>query len=184
MKKLILILIAILPLLSVAQAFKPDHNTKSSFTDQPSYLIDTVITSKLSKSQLYSNALNYISSSFKDSRNVLEMKDMELGEVHFLGSYSTIIVDSIKHMVKKKPYYTYQNNELKLKFKCKIYVKDEKAKVVLSSLLYDYYIDQNTSIRMGKKLEGWRGNEVAVSLAVELLSRISNSINKKPDNEF
>lgn len=184
MKKLLLYLLVSLPLFSLAQKFKPDQNTKSTFTDQPSHLLDTVIESKLTQKQLYSNSLNYISTSFKDSRNVLEMKDIDLGEISFIGTYSTIIVDSIAHLLKKKTVYTYQNNELKLKFKCKIYVKDQKAKIVLSSLLYDYYINKNTSIRIGKELEAWNGNRVASELALDLIKRIAGFINKKPDNDF
>lgn len=165
MKKIILTLLSILPLISVAQSFKPDENTVSSSKDYPAYLIDTVVASSYTKQQLYSNALHYVTSTFSDSRNVIELKDTELGEIALKAFF--------------------QKERTTLYFKCKIYVKDKKFKIVLSALETNHVFEapeiKSTLVANYTKS---KPNSAALALAVDVIKDIAYQLNKKPENEF
>ncbi|QNK63962.1 DUF4468 domain-containing protein [Pedobacter sp. PAMC26386] len=167
MKKLVILLI-FAPFLGFAQTFKSDDSIKSSYTDQPAHLLDTVVVSTLTKPQLYSNALNYLTTSFKDSRSVVEMKDLELGEIAFSG---TIVEETVN-----------------LYFKCKVYAKDKKFKVVLSSLQYGKPIAglelSNDQLRTANKTFDPVLNKTARQMAINLITDIAERVNRKPENDF
>lgn len=181
MKKLILLsIIALVPLFSKGQTFKPDNEMKSSFTDVPAYLLDTVSVSKLKKEQLYSNALNYVTKSFADSRAVLEMKDLSLGEVAFKGTISTSFTDTVK--TKKKTEVL--KEVINLHFKCKIYVKDEKFKIVLSSLEIPMTSLLPNSLWTLRKEDYQPYNKAGKQAALLLIKSIADFMNRTPENEF
>jgi len=167
MKKLTLFLISI-PFISFSQTFKSDDSIESAYTDQPAHTLDTVIVSSLTKQQLYSNTLNYLTTSFKDSRSVIEMKDADLGEVSFNGVIESDITN--------------------LYFKCKVYNKDNKFKVVLSALEYDKPIPglslSKSQLRVANKNFDPEQNKAARQLAISLIKDIAYRINKKPENDF
>lgn len=184
MKKLILILYMSLPLIGYGQVFKPDLDMKSSYKNEPAYMLDTVADSKLTKQQLYSNALNYVSKSFSDSRAVIEMKDADLGEISFKGLVPAPYVDTLRTEKRKKVIENVITDEIDLHFKCKIYVKDQKYKVVLSSLeapMNSLFAD----IPMTLSMENDRpANEAAKEAAMNLILSISEFLNRTPENEF
>ncbi|SDG32123.1 protein of unknown function [Pedobacter terrae] len=167
MKKLTLFLISI-PFLSFSQTFKSDDSIESAYKDQPAHTLDTVVISSLTKQQLYSNTLNYLTTSFKDSRSVVEMKDSDLGEVSFNGVIESDITN--------------------LYFKCKVYNKDNKFKVVLSALEYSKPIEglnlSKRQLRIANKNFDPEQNKVARQIATSLIKDIAYRINKKPENDF
>lgn len=182
MKKTLLTLFTLIPLFVLGQSFKTDENTKSSYADKPAVLLDTVATSEYSKIQLYSNALNYLTSSFKDSRNVLEMKDADLGEIAFKGSVSN---RTIKTTTTKKGKTESIEEITLIHFKCKIYVKDKKYKIVLSSLEtspLSFSPDIKVTI-VGEPNVSERNNR-AQQVALNYIKDIAQQINKKPENDF
>lgn len=187
--KRILLLIFLLPSLAMAQSFKTDLDTKSSFTDQPALLLDTVAISSLKKQQLFSNALNYVSKSFKDSRNVLEMKDAELGEVLFNGRISFDFVDTatVTKTVKKQNIQTKEQREISsfLVFKCKVYVKDEKFKVVLYGLKTPMFYFSQEELQSTLREEDYKMyNKTAKLVALDYIKSVSEFLNRKPENDF
>ena len=163
-----------------AQSFKIDNDTPSEYKDgRPAFLIDSVGATFLSKKELFSNSVNYVSTVFRDSRNVIEMKDLELGEVLFTGTID-------------KPFKEPDGRILAgiLNFKCKIYLKDGKYKVVLYGLewakstfpTYSYQINIPYIFDIREKEEP--ANKAARELAYNLIKDISAAITKKPANDF
>lgn len=186
MKKLIVSVLFLMPVLAFAQSFKPDNDTKSAFNDVPAYLIDTVVNSKLTKKQLYSNALNYLTKSFKDSRNVVEMKDADLGELAFSGNVPFYYSDTTVTNRKKKGALT----EVKqvssfLVFKCKVYVKDERFKIVLSHLKTPAFYFEQDKLQLTLRNEYYKANnQSARETALALIKHIASFLNRTPENEF
>lgn len=181
MKKL-LIAILLLPVLAQAQTFKPDYDSKISAEISQPLLLDTVVISKLTKMQLYSNVLGYLSSTFIDSRNVIEMKDADLGEVAFKGTVAKFYP---KETIDKKGIKTTEEDKVTLFFKCKIYVKDEKYKIVLSDLEYDAlsFIKVRYNLKYPKEVNEQRNN-IVVDTSLILINDIAYSLNKKPKSDF
>ncbi|WP_145859073.1 DUF4468 domain-containing protein [Pedobacter suwonensis] len=185
MKKLIVILVFI-PFIGLSQTFKPDYDTESTFTDQPAYLLDTVSVSLNTKQQLYSNVLSYLTKSFKDSRNVLEMKDFELGEVSFNGIVPFVYIDTVAVKTTKKETIksAIERNSF-LSFKCKIYVKEGKFKIVLSRLKTPSFYFSQDELQSTLRKEFYKpNNQVAKETALGLIRDIAYRINKKPENDF
>lgn len=184
MKKLLLILLLI-PSVGLAQTFKPDYDTESTFTDQPAYLLDTVGVSSNTKQQLYSNVLNYLTKSFQDSRNVLEMKDIELGEVSFSGTVPFEYVDTVSVKVKKETLKRETERSSFLTFKCKVYLKEGKFKIVLSRLKTPSFYFSQDELQSTLRKEFYKiNNKIAKETALGLLKDIAYKINKKPENDF
>lgn len=183
MKNCILFFLLSLPIISLGQSFKPDPDVKSSYLNEPAYLLDTVAESKLSKQQLYSNGLNFLSKSFSDSRAVLEMKDPDLGEISFKGTVKVNYTDTLKSEKKKKVVNEVYTDWVDLRFKCKIYVKDERFKIVLSSL--EAPMHSLIDVPMTLSLQNERGSNVAaLQEARNLIVRITEFMNRPPENEF
>ncbi|QXU42075.1 DUF4468 domain-containing protein [Pedobacter sp. D749] len=157
-----------IPFISFSQTFKSDDSVKSAYTDQPAHTLDTVVVSSLTKQQSYSNTLNYLTTSFEDSSSVIEMKDADLGEVSFNGVIESDITN--------------------LYFKCRVYNKDNKFKVVLSALGYDKSIPglslSKSQLRVANKNFDPEQNKAARQMAVSLIKDIAYRINKKPENDF
>lgn len=157
-----------IPFISFSQTFKSDDSVKSTYTDQPAHTLDTVVVSSLTKQQSYSNTLNYLTTSFEDSRSVIEMKDADLGEVSFNGIIESDITN--------------------LYFKCRVYNKDNKFKVVLSALGHDKPIPglslSKSQLRVANKNFDPEQNKAARQMAVSLIKDIAYRINKKPENDF
>ena len=171
------------PLGLFAQSFKVDENTKSTYQDKPAFLLDTVVLSKYSKTQLYSNALNFVSTSFKDSRYVIEAKDSELGEIAFRGNVPKEYIKIIEGKRGKKDSIPEVG---RLFFKCKIYLKDQKFKIVLYSLettMSSLLPDIKFTVRDTESPD-MQYNNVARISALELIKEMSAFVNRKPENDF
>ncbi|MES2651281.1 MAG: DUF4468 domain-containing protein [Bacteroidota bacterium] len=168
MKKTLLLLLT-LPLFTAAQTFRPDKDIESAYTDQSAHSLDTVVNSNLTKKEIYSNALRYLTSTFKDSRSVIEMKDFELGEIAFKGNMSN-------------------DKNVFLYFKCRVYTKDSKFKIVLSSLEYDLPIEgmnlSKSQLRIAGKNYDPKENIIARKMAINLITDMSKRINQKSESEF
>lgn len=190
MKKQIITLIFIfLGLTTFAQQFKPDPNFTAG-ADAPNakrFIVDTVATSTYKKEQLYSNALGYLTNAAKDSRNLIESKSIELGEIVFSGNIETSVLKS--DTTKKGKIETYKKN-VKVFFKCNVYVKDQKFKIILSKI--------ETELS-GLGLEPWPidplpngienrfhplENKAACELTLYYVKLLADKINSKPQRDF
>lgn len=171
------------PLGMMAQSFKVDENTKSTYQDKPAFMLDTVVISKYNKTQLYSNALNFVSTSFKDSRYVIENKDSELGEIAIRGNVPKEYIKVIEGKRGNKDSITEVS---RLFFKCKIYLKDEKFKIVLYSLettMSSLLPDIKFTVRDTESPD-MEYNNVARKSALDLIKEMSAFVNRKPENDF
>lgn len=180
MKKLILLLI--LSTSAFAQDLKVDDvlNKYGGKT----YKLDTIVNSDLKKEFLYSNALAWLSSSFKDSRNVVESKDADLGEIIFKGNTSGYVDVEIKKSKKKT---VTSPVPVRLSFSGKIIVKDGKYRVIFNNLVYTYITDGlSNDLRPEDKtlIDNDEYNSEALRLLDKLNISLLNSMNKKSDNDF
>ncbi|QTE35990.1 hypothetical protein J3L18_23030 [Mucilaginibacter gossypii] len=168
---------------SDAQTFKVDPDTHTQGWTKSNYMIDTVVQSQYSKSQLYSNGIAYIANTFKDSKFVYDSKDSDSGEILFHGN---IFKDTITSYVDKKGKTSYREVTFRLFFKCKFYFKDNRFKIILSSLEYPFseLFDLHQNIPLQPDGENRINNVVAKSLALGLIKDMSTKLNKKPDNDF
>lgn len=180
MKKLIFVAFLIIPLFCFSQKFKPDFDTNGGV------FLDTVADSKLTKQQLYSNTISFISKSFSDSKAVIETKDVELGEVAFYGYVPFVYTDTTKLEKKKKTIETISTWEVKLYFKSRVYLKDQKYKVVLSSLEVSLPTYPGlTEVRLLLKESSTTESHIeGKKIALELIQSISAFLNRPPENEF
>jgi hypothetical protein len=183
MKITYLLTFFLFPYTVFAQTLKVDTTVTNKKANTTYLSLDTVVQSNLSKLQLYSNAISYLASNFKDSRVVIENKNPDLGEIIFSGSVggqtNTVTID-------KKGRSTTHTNEAHLLFKCKLYFKDNKFKVILSSLEYPfsgYLTGVNFPLNVPKENEE-PYIKVARELAYTLIKDISKSLNSKPLNDF
>jgi hypothetical protein len=184
------ILFTALTILSVAtvsaQSFKEDPNFVKQAPNAKGYMLDTVATSALSKTQLYSNTMAFIANYFKDSRNVIENKDLELGEITFKGNTFTNIAVSD---TSKKGKITTHYETVRLFFKCKVYLKDQKFKIILQNLEKPAFAILATGVNLPvdpyEKI-GMLANEqrAASGLALLVIKDLALALNKKPENEF
>lgn len=184
MKKIYFLLIAFAPIMGKAQTFKPDSNTKKIEQRLPYYLIDTVVQSALTKTQLYSNCLGYIANSFNDSRAVIELKDSDIGEIIFSGNTYRIVTENLS---KKKNKVENVDFKMRLFFKCKLFLKDNKFKVIIFSLEYPFTELLDTGVNLPvqpSSPDEKDNNKIARELAFDLIKDISGKINKKPENDF
>lgn len=188
MKNLILLFISFLffALTSNAQTIKIDENSK--------LYLDTVSTSDLSKEQLFSNAVGFVSDRFKNSQNAIEQNDLEQGELFFIGNISQSFENIIEGKVNKKGKKTEDSayrDGVTLHFKCRVYLKDNKYKVVLSNLEIPFSEVLNIGVRVPLSYPGvdeasstGKGKLVAIEIAERFIKDISKSLNKIPENVF
>jgi hypothetical protein len=183
MKRFLLTLLLIAPAAVFGQ-FKIDPDTKSMYNTRPAYKIDTVLNSNLEKKNLYSNALSFIAAAFPDSRNVVQVKDLELGEIMFNGNISKNYVET-ENKVTNRP----RTLSSTLHFKCKIYLKDKKYKIVLygleaaNSIFPDYTYTLDVPFLSGSTKES-QFNLVGRELAISFIDSLVIALNKKPDSDF
>jgi hypothetical protein len=102
--------------------------------------IDTVVNTALSKAQAYDNALSYIQNTSKFDPKFITIADQAAGEIIFTGNVSK---EFIKH---KKANDKGTLEQVRLYYKATIYTKDQKFKIVLNSLEYQYGIINASSI--------------------------------------
>jgi|GEM_PF-6227745 len=174
-----------------------DFETKAQtirLDEESSLIVDTVVTSDYAKNQLFSNALAFVSDRFKNSQNVIEQNNLELGELFFIGniskSFPNVIVGGVNKKGKKEKDVAF-TDKTTLYFKCRIYFKDNRYKIVLSNLEVPFSEILNINTRLpltevGEKDSSStiKGKQVAYEIAENFIKDVSASINKKPENDF
>lgn len=173
MKKLLLIILLLLSFQGYSQNLVKDDVTEM-------YKLDTIVNSSLGKEALYSNALGWFNSNFKDSRNVIESKDFEAGEIIFHGQSSKNV--PYEYQSGKKIIKTVQ--DVKVYFNGKVIVKDGKYRLIFSDLKHEYiggFIWKMYPESIDEK-------NITIFETYRLLEELQNSflrsMDKKPDNDF
>lgn len=146
--------------------------------------IDTVVTSELTKLQLYSNALNFIAKNFKNSNNVIQSKDLELGEIIVKGNIVTYIKD-VKATKKSKGYrYDSIISPLRVHFNANVYTRDNKYKIDISSLKYDVAgLDIQMPVYIESKADITE-DIAARAIIKEFIIEFARGVGQKPLNDF
>ncbi len=140
--------------------------------------MDSIVSSTLKKEFLYSNALSWLSSNFKDSRNAIETKDAESGEIIFKGN----LPDKVIVMLKSGK-QTLANT--RLYFTGKIIIKDEKFRIIFTDLKYSYITDTLYSDLLNRELrKDDKYNEKNLANLESIVKDLSQALNKKADNDF
>jgi hypothetical protein len=164
---------------SFGQTFKEDPTYLKQAPNAKGYMLDTVVVSNFDKKQLYSNALSYLSNTYKDSRFVIESQDLELGEIAFTGSAKAVSIH--RDTTKKGKITTYQW-PIVLNYKCKVYVKDQKYKIVMNNLELQKapgLCSTSVDVKLNDPDE-----KPASHLAVDILKDVATYMNRKPENDF
>jgi len=174
---LIILVMVLSASLLCAQSFTVDSSDQTC-------KIDTVVNCDLNKEQLYSNALNYIAKSFKNSNNVIQSKDLELGEIIVKGSIITECYEIIA--TKKSKGYRYDTllTPLRVHFNANIYTRDNKFKVDISSIKYD---ERSLGLKMPVYCESKADvyeDFASRQVIHELIIDFAKGLNIKPLNEF
>lgn len=182
MKKILLLILLINSMSVFSQSLVKDDalNKYGGAT----YKLDTIVESEFKKEFLYSNALGWLSSSFKDSRKVIENKDSDLGEITFKGSTLGYIDVEIKKTKKKS---TQVPTTVRLHFSGKIIVKDNKFRIIFNNLTYSYISDRLTGNLVPSDktiIKDDEYNAKAFELLDKLNTSLINSMSKKSDSDF
>ncbi|WGQ12970.1 hypothetical protein [Sphingobacterium faecium] len=156
-------------------------------------IIDTIVNSENTKLGLFSNAVGFVSTYFKDTKATIDMKDLELGEFVFsgylTGNYIKEYEGTVDKKGRKEADYT-RTLPLKVGFTCHLYLKDKKFKVVLkqldrvNSLLYslgtgDLYPFEEWILESDNEDDVY-----SLGLVVNFIKTVSKSLNEIPENEF
>ncbi|MDM1093407.1 DUF4468 domain-containing protein [Myroides odoratimimus] len=144
------------------------------------YKLDTIVNTSLNKEALYSNALGWFNSNFRDSRNVVESKDLETGEILFHGITSKDV--PIEYKVNKKVVKDLEN--VKVHFKGKVIVKDSKYRLIFSDLKHEYISGMIWTMYPEGNIEDNLPEYETYRLLEELQNSFIRSMDKKPDNDF
>lgn len=144
------------------------------------YKLDTIVNTTLSKEALYSNALGWFNSNFRDSRNVVESKDLQTGEILFHGITSKDVPVELK--VGKKTYNEYK--KVSVHFKGKVIVKDLKYRLIFNDLKHEYISGMIWTMYPESVDEKSDAAFQTYRLLEDLQNSFIRSMDKKPDNEF
>ena len=156
--------------ISFAQTLQKDDSGK--------FKLDSIVNSPLKKEFLYSNALSWLSSNFKDSRNVIETKDADSGEIIFKGNLPDKVNVTLKNGKQTLA-------DTRLYFTGKIITKDEKFRIIFSDLKYSYITPNlytELATREIKKDDIY--NEKNLVNLDSMVKDIARALNKKADNDF
>lgn len=154
--------------------------------------IDTIVTSTLTKTQIFSNATNYVASNFKSSKDVVQQKDLDLGELFFRGfireDYVQIIEGKVNKKGKKSP-DTNLPTYTELHFLCKIYVKEGRFRIILEDLKRPFYplMNMHDKIKISLPVEGsptFQEDVITERLAINFVRSLVQDLNKRPENDF
>jgi len=170
MKRIILLLLLVITYsLSKGQLSQTLHvNLK---IEDGSYAYDTVLTSTYKKDIIYSNLKNWADIYFVSSRAAIQQDDKESGELFLKSSFTTI-------------YGTNNDSQARVGYKCRIYIKDNKIKVIITAITIDQFDDLVTLIKLRPQ---YYLHPVLLSSDLEfnnLVNAINNTINKKPESDF
>ena len=181
-KNLLTLLLIISSGIAFGQTFKEDPSFVKQAPNAKGYMVDTIAESKFTKQQLYSNAMAFLTNNFKDIRSVVESKDLDLGEISFKGSAITSVM---KSDTTKKGKISTSKWKIPVYFKCKIYVKDQKFKIVLNSLDVGMMVGLSGAPLDPYSTGVFSQENIAASEAVlDLIKNIAVSINKKSESDF
>lgn len=179
MKKLLLFL-TLSTIFVNAQTFQPDSGNYNKYGKQI-YKIDTVMVSNQTKESIFSNSLAWLSNNFKDSRNVIETKDINLGEITFKCFYQEDFLTGVKKNGKD----TYL--PIKIFYTGKFFIKDKKYRIILTDLRYSYLTDSENNIDLSDDITyKYNKKQIDASLSFYkiVLKDIVNYLNRKSDNDF
>lgn len=176
MKKLTILFILGISTNLKAQTLKPDPTTTNPSYTRPYNLIDTVIDSKLTKQQLFSNAVNFSIG----NRGSIIYRTNDYTELDFKGSTARSFVNKDK---------TDNGVRIELFYVAKLLFKDNRFKIVLSTLEYPYprsltAFDPNVQndIKFPVQLPGAtdieKHNPEAISMCISLIKDIASKINQ------
>ncbi|MEZ2337649.1 hypothetical protein AB6735_18530 [Mucilaginibacter sp. RCC_168] len=176
MKKITLLLILGISTHLKAQTLKPDPTTTNPSYTRPYNLIDTVISSKLTKQQLFSNAVNF---SIGNRCSIIYRTD-DYTELDFRGSTARSFVGKDKND---------NGVRIELFYVAKLLFKDNRFKIVLSTLEYPYPRsltpfgpELQTGVKFPVQLPGStdieKHNPEAISMCISLIKDISSKINQ------
>lgn len=186
MKRIIIIVFCLIGFSLVhAQQFKVIDN---------SVQIDTISESVHNKSQLFSNALGFISSSFKNAKAVISIQDLELGEIVFtgnlLGSFDKYYAAEFNKKGKKTSDEYFQQMPLKVTMTCHLYLKDNKFKIVIknisavNSLLLSIGRGESYSVSSNFHLSEDKETFSNADLVKNFIINLATQLNRKPENDF
>lgn len=186
MKRIIIIIFCSLGFSLVhAQQFKVIDN---------SVQIDTISESVYNKTQLFSNALGFISSSFKNTKAVISIQDLELGEIVFtgnlLGSFDKYYAAEFDKKGKKTSDEYLQQMPLKVTITCHLYLKDNKFKIVIknicavNSVLLSYGGGESLLVSNNFHLSEDKETSSKASLVKRFIIDLATQLNRKPENDF
>lgn len=142
-------------------------------------ILDSVGNTNNSKKEIFSNAIGFVSSYFKKSKAVIDVRDLELGELVFSGSLLGEYIDSND-----------EDRPMKIDFTCHIYIKDKKYKVVMkqlkrvNSILYKYGPSDSFPFHEGALTSKDKDDIYSLSLIKNFVTELSKRLNKTPDNDF
>lgn len=174
MKKILLILL----LLTIKGYGQKLNLVKDDVTEM--YKLDTIVSTSLNKEALYSNALGWFNSKFRDSRNVIESKDFETGEILFHGITSKDVPYEYKSG--KKTIKTMDN--VKVFFNGKVIVKEGKYRLIFSDLKHEYISGMIWTMYPESDNEKSKAAFETYRLLEDLQKSFIRSMDKKPDNDF
>lgn len=176
MKRTILTLLALLPLLAFGQSKLDSAIAKLQYNTDGKIFFQKTIEPQLSKAELFKNAKKWIAINYKDYKSVVKLEDEPNGLIIFKGL--SIIPD---HFMPYKYEYTVEIN-----------MKDNKARIKVYDILNLTYdsprattIEKTTAIqkaRTDKNRElGASAINEQIQLFQSLLERIANGIIIKDD---
>lgn len=178
-KALLLAAVSFACLTSSAQGYKAQPNPTPKETATVFYL-DTVVNTSLNKAQIYSNALNWINSSFTSAKAAIQSKDPEAGEILFKGSFYGSYSENIGKPGKAKAALVNSAG----RFTGKIIAKDGKFRVLLTDLEHSSFRDFYTGAKPPTPGLNYEANVWFAQQIFPILGEAAKAINKRPENDF
>lgn len=170
MKRLIVLVLFVVPFLSFGQSYTVD-----SVTNLVKY--EKIFELNGSKDKLFEKALNWVGDNFK-SNDVVYLKEKELGQLGVTGTFLN------------KSYFEGGSNnsaETNVKFDCRFYLKDNKYKVVITKIVFDKFLfNKSLLITLKERPENFLNNAIAKAdeYFVKYLADISQYMNAKGASDF
>jgi hypothetical protein len=170
MKKILIIPLILISYLGYSQSIKLD-----SLTHEFKY--DTVYSTSFEKVQIYSKLKSWSSSYFADSKSVIEQDDKDFGQYFFKSSFT------VNYILNGQS----SNQTARVIFKCRIYIKDKKVKVIITSISIDGFI-YNSMLAGNLKLRPDNFLHQAIKQSdirfKSMLASIDKTINSKSEGDF